>query len=280
MRDIHFHLLHGVSQAVGRYVPKSLVDLGSTFVSNQEFVSALIRKIHSPRSIDANMVIDHVLRNTESHRDLGFEVLTPMSLNWPDHLRQIPDPPHVLFTRGKFVIRPRVAIIGSRRATTEAKIEASNLGLGLAQEGFEILCGGAFGCDIASKLKVIQSTYSHLGTVVLPGGLLRPYPLAHVRYFEAIADGGGLIVSEKYIDHEPTPADFIARNRIIAALSDVVILVQGDEKSGSSTTVKFALSYGKEIYVSEVAERDSPLSKRLTAEGARSIHSHQLMHWH
>ena len=276
MKDIHFYLLHGVSQIVGRYVPKSLVDLGSVCDSQYEFVSALTRKMHLSKTVDANFVMDQVFRNLQFHRDLGYEVLTPLSSNWPENLRHIPDPPHMLFTRGVFAIRPRIAIIGSRCATKDAKTEASDLGLGFAKEGFEILCGGAFGCDIASKLKVIQSPYSHLGTVVLPGGLLRPYPLAHLRYFDSLADSGGLIVSEKFIDHVPSPGDFIARNRIIAALADVVILIQGDERSGSSTTIKFALGYGKEIYVSAVAESDSPLSKRLLAEGARSIHSLQL----
>jgi DNA processing protein len=276
MKDIHYYILHGLSQKIGKYLPLSLVDIGSVFESNQVFLANLIKKIHLSRALDPHRILDSVYENISRHKELGYECLTPPHPSWPSNLFHIPDPPHALFSKGSFRVRPRVAIIGSRRATHEARSEASDLGLALAKEGFEIVCGGAFGCDIASKLKLIQSHYAHLGTIVLPGGLLRPYPLAHIRYFDSITDHGGLIISEKFIDHVPGVSDFITRNRIIAGLSDVVILIQGDERSGSSTTVRLALSYGRDIYVSEVAQQDSPLSKRLAAEGARFIHSRQV----
>ena len=269
-------LLHGIGEVLGRFIPEGIVDPGSVKGSDLDFVSQILTKFHSSHRIVAQSIIDRVDRNLEICHEKHMEVITRSHPDWPDELQLIQDQPYALFSMGRFANLPRIALIGSRQANPDALSEASKLGYFLAKAGYCVVSGGAIGCDIASHLLISKSGLSQMAMVILPGGILNPYPRLHQPIFEKISSNGGVIVTERFVDHKPSPKDFIVRNRLLVGLSDVIILLQGDELSGSSSTIRLALNYGKEIYVSKRGLLESPLGQRLVAEGARLIDSFQV----
>lgn len=269
-------LLHGIGEVLGRVIPEGIVDPGSVQSSDLNFVSQILTKFHSSHRIVAQSIIDRVDRNLEICHEKHMEVMTRGHPDWPVELQLIRDQPYALFSMGRLANLPRIALIGSRQANPDALSEASKLGYFLAKAGYCVVSGGAIGCDIASHLLISKSALSQMAMVILPGGILNPYPRLHQPIFEKISSNGGVIVTERFVDHKPSPKDFIVRNRLLVGLSDVIILLQGDELSGSSSTIRLALNYGKEIYVSKRSLLESPLGQRLVAEGARLIDSFQV----
>lgn len=269
-------LLHGIGEVLGRFIPDSVVDQGLSQCSDLDFVSHILKKYYLPNRINPKSIIDLVERNIENCKDSHAHIITRCHPDWPISLQILKDQPYALFYTGLIGNFPRIALIGSRQASLESLEEASKLGYFLAKAGYCVVSGGAIGCDIASHLRLSGSRLSQMAMVILPGGILNPYPRLHQPIFANIALNGGAIVTERLIDHRPTSRDFIVRNRLLVALSDVIVLIQGDERSGSSATIRMALNYGKEIYVSKNSLFDSPLGQRLVAEGAKMIESRQV----
>jgi DNA processing protein len=271
-------LLHGLGEVLGNFIPESVVDQGLSQCSDLEFVGHILKKYYLPNRITPQSIIDLVEKNLENCKDNQIQILTRSHSDWPISLQILKDQPYALFYTGQIGNFPRIALIGSRQASLESIEEASKLGYFLAKAGYCVVSGGAIGCDIASHLRLSESKLSQMAMVILPGGILNPYPRLHQPIFAKISLNGGAIVTERLMDHRPTPRDFIFRNRLLVALSDVIVLIQGDECSGSSSTIRMALNYGKEIYVSKSSLFDSPLGQRLVAEGAKLIESRHISH--
>jgi DNA processing protein len=117
----------------------------------------------------------------------------------------------------------------------------------LVGRSLAIVSGGAYGIDIEAHRVCLEE--GGRAICVLGSGLRALYPKAHERYFERMLSSGGVLVSE-YPPHElPRPWTFPERNRLIAALSDFVVLAQAHVKSGSLSTARTALDLGKEVFV-------------------------------
>lgn len=161
---------------------------------------------------------------------------------YPPVLAQDPEAPAVLFGVGDLaaVDGPRVAIVGSRACTRYGRDVAFDLGRDLARQGVHVVSGLALGIDGAAHLGVLAAGDGAAPPVAVVGsGLDVVYPRAHARLWRQVAEAG-VVLSEAPLGARPEPWRFPARNRILAALADVVVVVESRAKGGSWHTVRAA----------------------------------------
>jgi DNA processing protein len=195
-------------------------------------------------------------------------VFEPSDDQWPDRLARTKPAVKKLFVRGGLDLsRPAVAVVGSRHATQYGLSFAADLAGTLAGDGFTIVSGGALGIDGAAHRGALERGRT---IVVLGGGLDRPYPPQHVSLFEEVVSKGGALISEAPFGTPPFAGLFPRRNRIIAALSHAVIVVQAARGSGSLITARVARQLGVPVFAVPGAPGDavSEGTKDLLRSGA------------
>ncbi|OGR63243.1 MAG: DNA protecting protein DprA [Elusimicrobia bacterium GWB2_63_22] len=188
----------------------------------------------------------------------GVLVLTALDEGYPELLKEIYDPPLVLYLRGDFKPLPAAAIVGTRRATPYGLRTAARLAGELAGAGVAVVSGLARGVDTAAHLAAVEAggvTWAALGT-----GLNRIYPEENRRLAAKIAEAGGALVSEFPLDKGPLQANFPRRNRVISGLSLATVVVEGGFESGALITARFALEQGREV-LAVPGPVDSPVSR-------------------
>src|SRR5581483_9401949 len=157
-------------------------------------------------------------------------------------------PPPGLFLRGRadpdVLARPAVAIVGARACSGYGASVARSLGRELARAGLVVVSGLARGVDAEAHRGALDGGGPTVA--VLGCGIDRDYPALHAELASAIA-GGGLIVSEYPPGVQPAPWRFPARNRIVAGLAAVTVVVEARERSGALITADLALEEGREI---------------------------------
>ena len=178
----------------------------------------------------------------------GIEIVTVLDAVYPSRLRTIPDPPLVLWTMagatGEMFERPAVAIVGSRRATPTGLFVSRRLSMELATAGVLVISGLARGIDGAAHRGALDA--AGLTAAVLGNGPDVVYPREHRELMKAVQRSGG-VISEFPPGARPEPRHFPLRNRIISGLSQVVVVVEASEKSGSLITARAALEQGREV---------------------------------
>ena len=171
----------------------------------------------------------------------GASIRMLADLEYPDLLRASPDPPELLFVRGELraLPEPAVAIVGSRRATAYGKLEAGRLAAELAERGVTIVSGGARGIDAEAHRGAMRAGGRTIA--VLASGFAHPYPAEHAPLFDAILEAGGAVITEQLSGIEPRPELFPRRNRIIAGLSLVTVVIEAATRSGALLTARIAV---------------------------------------
>ena len=179
----------------------------------------------------------------------GIDTLTVCDPDYPDRLRQISDPPLILFYQGNLSApnRKTMAMIGSRRASSFGLRIAETMAEGLSKAGVAIASGLAYGIDSSSHLGCLKGSAPTIA--VLGCGLDIIYPSGNERLKSRILDQGGLFLSEYPPGEKPLAHHFPVRNRIISGLSQGVILIEARIHSGSMRTIDHALNQGREIFV-------------------------------
>jgi len=249
----------------GRRLEKQLV----SYLINQEMQQVLDLEQAVPDSfrVDADRVLH---RCTE----LCLKVIPFSAPDYPERLRQIPDPPGLLFVAGG--LRPEyhtldclgVGIVGTRRASAYGKRVAAEISAELTSRGGFVVSGLALGVDGAAHAGAVEkvrelasiSTNTLAGIAVLGCGLGQIYPASHRQLARALREAGGVIISEYLPDDRGFPQNFLERNRLISGLSDLTIVVEAPERSGALSTVRHALEQGREV-MSVPGNIDSELSR-------------------
>ena len=190
--------------------------------------------------------------------------------DYPALLTPIIHPPDVLFVRGEMPPpgAPAIAIVGSRSSTRYGSSQARRIARELAEKGVTVVSGMARGVDAAAHLGALDA---HGRTVaVLGSGVGQLYPPENKELAARIIAEGGAIVSELAPDAQPFPYHFPVRNRIIAGLSDGVLLIEARQNSGTHSTINHALNQGKEVFAlpGNVDAPGSELPLMLLREGA------------
>jgi DNA processing protein len=202
-------------------------------------------------------------------RALGIAILTTDDEDYPERLRQIPDPPRVLYRLGS--LSPQddagIAVVGARACTSYGRTVAERLGGDLAAAGVVVISGlarGIDGCAHRGALAAGGRTVAVLGT-----GLDRVYPPEHRRLATAIA-GSGALLSEFPLGAEPEPWHFPLRNRVISGLARAVVVVEAAARSGALGTADMALEQGREVFAipGPVTAPTSAGTNRLIRQGA------------
>ncbi len=193
--------------------------------------------------------------------------------DYPSLLREISDPPAVLYILGDLPDEklPRLAIVGTRKATPNGCLIAKTLAKELSEAGFIIVSGLAMGIDTAGHEGVVASRGKTIA--VLGNGLNEIYPRLNKNLAEKILELDGAIISE-YPPAEPAfPSNFLARNRIVSGLCLGTIVVEAPERSGSLVTARLALEQNREVFVvpGPANHPNYAGSHQLIREGARLI---------
>src|SRR4030081_488092 len=189
-------------------------------------------------------------------RKAGVSLVAPGEAGYPPRLATLDDAPPLLGVRGAFdvLMRPTIAIVGSRNASGAGLKFAGTLARDLGEAGFVIASGLARGIDQAAHRASLES-----GTVaVLAGGHGRIYPPEHEDLLATIIESGGAAISEMPLGHVPRARDFPRRNRLISGVALGVVVVEAAHRSGSLITARIAAEQGREVF----AVPGSPLDPR------------------
>lgn len=210
---------------------------------------------------------------------IGGRFVVPGDAEWPafslDWPAGVEAPPLGLYLRGPQVlaevVEQAVAIVGARASTVYGAHVAGEIGLGLADRGWAVVSGGAYGVDGAAHGGALDSTGA--GTVaVLACGVDVTYPRGHERLLKRIV-ARGLIVSEHPPGCAPTRLRFLVRNRLIAALSAGTVVVEAALRSGSLTTARQARDLGRHVMAvpGPVTSQQSAGCHQLLRNGASCV---------
>ena len=197
-------------------------------------------------------------------------LLTMQDALYPDRLRNIYDPPVLLYGRGRMPLfdeEAAVSVVGTRTCTPYGISAAEALGYQLAKEGAVVVSGLAKGIDGASHRGALRA--GGFTAAVLGGGVDVVYPAENRRLYEDIA-ATGVLLSEYPPGTEPMGSHFPVRNRILSGLSLAVLVVEAPERSGALITANTALEQGRDVFAvpGPIDAPNSRGSNRLIRDGA------------
>lgn len=194
-----------------------------------------------PDWVNINQIISH------SHL-CGCDIICFDDTAYPERLKQIYDPPFVLFTLGnkQLLSEPQIAIVGSRGATAFGRENAFIFAKNLVTEGIVVTSGLALGIDAQAHKGALFNGGRTIAVVAT--GLDRVYPSRHKKLADDIVNNNGLIVSEFIPGTLPKAGFFPKRNRIISGMSYGVLVVEATIKSGSLITARCAIEQNREVF--------------------------------
>ena len=198
-------------------------------------------------SIKSRKINDYAEQEFARAEKQGARIISYLAKDYPFRLKQIPDAPVLLYAKGQFPIdkkQPTVAIVGTRNATSYGKKLTEDIVEKLSPLKPIILSGLAYGIDIhahRAALKHQLTTYAVMGS-----GLDVIYPAIHKSTALEMQKNGG-IITEQAFGSKPDAFNFPARNRIIAGMADLVIVVEAAKKGGALITAELANSYDREV---------------------------------
>ena len=211
--------------------------------------------------------VDRILGDCDR---LGLRIITMKDVEYPDRLRNIFDPPLLLYVQGRmprFDEEVGIAMVGTRQASAYAMEMGEKLAFQMAGLGAVIISGLASGGDAAAHRGALRA--DGFTAAVIGGGHDIIYPREHRWLYEDIA-ARGVILSEYPPGTEPRGAHFPVRNRIISGLSLGVVVIEAPERSGALITANRALDQGRDVFVipGQVGDRRCAGSNRLLRDGA------------
>ena len=270
------HWLYNIP-GVGRKTIKYLLSEKGTpeavYHMSQKELECLLDEMHAKSTL-AELIIDskkdwNIKRAYENLKEKGIRFTCLGDEKYPGRLAQIPDAPYGLYFQGKLLMeeRPSVAIIGARNCSEYGRRMAQHYGRELAAAGIQIISGMARGIDGISQKAALDAEGFSLG--VLGCGVDICYPAENRELYEMLCKRGG-ICSEYPPGTEPKNSLFPPRNRIISGLSDVVLVIEAKNRSGTLITVDMALEQGREVYAlpGRVTDALSEGCNRLIQQGA------------
>jgi DNA processing protein len=204
----------------------------------------------------------------------GARAVRPRSEGYPRRLADLPDPPLLLYVQGDpaMLSSPGIGIVGTRHPTADGRAAAASLAADLARAGYGVVSGMARGIDAAAHAGALEARGATIG--VLGHGIDLAYPAENRSLFRRVRERGYLL-SELPPGEPPLAGNFPRRNRLIAALSEGVLVVEMGERSGARHTVESALELGREVFAvpGSIGSPASVGSNLLLKEGARLVTS-------
>lgn len=234
--------------------PRKFHILLENFSSPQEIWEAPLSKLkeipgfaESAQTFCAHREKANIDRALEQIAQLGLTVITLEDAQYPESLRAIPNAPPVLYLRGEYIEKDKlaVAIVGTRRATSYGKRVAQQLAGELGRVGFTVVSGLAEGIDTAAHRGALKANVRTIA--VLGSGFARLYPQSNQKLLEEIVSNG-CAMTEFALEVAPEKWTFPQRNRIISGLSRGVLVVEAPAESGALITARWALEQNREVF--------------------------------
>ena len=247
--------------------PDAIFNASLTALEGQRLPAAVAQALHSRRPLsDAAKELAQV-------QAAGCRLLTWDEPEYPARLREIYDPPPLLYVRGNIELLNRhlISVVGARRPTPYGNQMAERISKDLADRGLVISSGLARGIDASAHKGALNSaTGATIG--VLGCGIDVVYPKENKKIFEQMEQRGA-IISEFPIGTFPAPQNFPIRNRIIAGMALGVVVVEGAQYSGSLITARLAMEFGREVFgvPGHVTQPSSFGPNQLIKQGAKLV---------
>ena len=247
----------------GAYAPLLLEYFGSpeaAYAAGEEEYDQISNLPRAIRDGLCQKSLDGAEKILEDCDKMGLRLLTIRDTEYPERLRQISDPPCLLYVKGRL---PRIdeeaaiAMVGARRCTPYGETAAGKLGLQLARQGALVVSGTARGIDIAALTGALRGGGKVVS--VLGNGVDVIYPRNHQSLYEDVAAVGALL-GEYPPGTPPEGRHFPVRNRIISGLSLGVVVVEADTRSGALITARLALDQGRDVFAVP-GNIDAPMSR-------------------
>ena len=211
-------------------------------------------------------------RELESAKKLGLEIITIDDQGYPENLKNIADPPIVLYVKGELWEEDKdsLAIVGSRRASYYGLSCAEKFAGDLSGKGFTVVSGMARGIDASAHKGALKRGGRTIA--VMGSGFNHIYPPENRKLCQEIA-ANGAVVSEFPVDREPWKLNFPRRNRIISGLAKGVLVVEAAKNSGALITADFALEQGREVFAlpGKIDSYTSFGTNQLLKQGAKLV---------
>ena len=192
---------------------------------------------------------DSVLREMDAAQRMNIHYISDDSDFYPANLRDIKNHPPIITVRGNLetLTRPTVSIVGTRHATGVGMKFVADMANAFAEHGMTVVSGMAIGTDSAAHRGALRATGNANTIAVLAGGVDYVWPLENESLYWEIVERGA-IISEMPVGFVPVATNFVQRNRWVAGISDKLILSEADMKSGSMTTARFAIDFGRDVW--------------------------------
>lgn len=245
--------------------PAALFSLSLTELESLALSPAVVQFLFDGKGRE--IAEQQLIRTTE----VGAEIVCYDDERYPERLREIYDPPPVLWVRGdvRLLSLPSVAVVGTRHPTPYGLGMAEMLSRDLAARGLLILSGMARGIDTAAHKGALAA---HRPTAAVWGtGIDVVYPKENRKLADEILATGGVILSELPVGTFPAPQNFPRRNRILSGMSVGVLVVEASEHSGTRVTARCALDQGRDVYAvpGNVTNKGSWTPNLLIKQGAQ-----------
>ncbi|MDR5658277.1 DNA-processing protein DprA [Serpentinicella sp. ANB-PHB4] len=252
----------------------------SYFGSLQEFWKANDKHIHTvfkkqsiiAQKIQKNRNNTYLNNIIESITNKDFKTITILDEGYPEKLKQIDDPPYVIYIKGeKYKYdKPLISIVGSRKATPYGNWAAYKFAKELAELDIIVASGLASGIDASAHRGCLDG--EGFTVAVLGCGIDQCYPASNKGLMNRVLKSG-VVLTEYPPGTLPLKHHFPARNRIISGLSDGIVIIEAAKKSGSLITAEFGLEQGKEIYAlpGNINNTSSEGTNKLIKDGAKIL---------
>ena len=192
---------------------------------------------------------DSVLREVERANSLGIHYICDTDALYPATLRGVKNHPPVISARGNIetLARPIVSMVGTRHASATGMGFMAELAAEFASRGIAIASGMAMGTDAAAHRGALRVAGDAQTVAVLAGGVDYIWPLENESLYHQIVSRG-VVISEMPVGFVPVATNFVQRNRWVAGIGEKLILGEADLNSGSMTTARFAIDFGRDVW--------------------------------
>lgn len=255
---IAFNLVFAEYLPAAKKIVGHFSSLKDVFKARSEELIALGLEKEKAQEITSPKILDQASRELEKLEKKNYSLLTLEDRKYPSYLREIFDPPFVLYCAGEVDVLegPAVSIVGARKPTPYGRAVAERLAEDLASRGVVIVSGLARGIDSISHWGALKGGKT---VAVLGSGLENIYPRENRSLFQKIV-GNGAVISEFPLNSSPLGFHFPIRNRIISGLSMALVVVEASKRSGSLISARLALDQNREV-MAVPGNVTSPLSQ-------------------
>jgi DNA processing protein len=275
--DLMISRIPGLKPVEQRYLSGKFDKEGDLAAISKDDLEAILGCRFKPGSWTIDKIRIQAQKDEAAARARGIKMVSLTESAYPPLVKEIYDPPLVLFYRGVLPNpeQPLLGIVGTRRPSLAAAKLAYELGRDLGRSGIPVVSGLALGIDAMAHRGNVDAGAPAIA--VLGSGLDQVYPASNRPLARRIVESGGVLLSEYPPGVGPRKWNFPARNRIISALARGTVVVEAPERSGALITANFVLDHGRDLWVTTVGIRSlqGKGTAKFASEGAKVIDSAQ-----